>query len=297
MKPFPLKHGPFKFVSLFGIFFLLNVVAAGSELMVASSIRYGGWGFNTTRSSTDTGFNRLALDELSFSVTFPFVKSSYLEGGYRYSTLLESQIFLHLLYSLEKIDIEAGLQLGFQNDLPITFVPGVYGKLQVMLKKHFLIGLQGHTSVFIHPLVSLSPGGADFDQNLLGLTGSFLTGDAILSLFFKNENIYLEPSSTTSKRNGKKSYGISISTNLEDFWLNSHTAFGGDIRDFTEGSVQHRLIAFYIEETLILSLKRFDISTGLKCDISYTPLKGVSSESPPQAPSFSVFGELRWKKQ
>jgi len=297
MKSFLPKLGLFIFVSLLGIFFLLTAAAARSELVVESSIKYGNWGFKNTRSSTDTGFDSLALDELTFSVTFPFVKSIYLAGGYRYSSILESQAFLHLLYSLEKVDIEAGFSLGFQNDLPIIIVPGVYGKLQAMLKKHFMVGLWGHTSVYIQPLVSLSSSGADFDQNLFGLAGSFFMRDAILTLSFENENIFVESSAITSMRNGKKTYEISISTNLEDFWLNSHTAFGGDIRDFKEGSVKHRLIALYIEETLIFTLKRFDISTGLKCDISYTPLKGTSSESPPQAPSFSVYGGFKWKIQ
>jgi hypothetical protein len=279
------------------ILFSITAWTARSELTVESAIRYGGFGFDSSRNASDTDIDRIGIEELSFRVTFPFLNSFSLVSGYKYHTLFQSKTFAHLVYRTETLKAEGGFSLGFKNDLPLNLVPGIYGSLDAMLRRNIRASFWGHTSLFIQPLFSLSPREYEFDQNQFGIACSFLLRDAVFSLLCKNEGLLRETSPGTITSYGKKGYEISIMTRLTDFWLNSRTAFGSDVHDFKEGSTRHRLIALYIEETLFFSLGQFELSTGMKCNISNTPLEDISSEASVPTPSFSFSTGVSWKKK
>lgn len=278
------------------VLFSFVAIPALSEITIESAVRYGNWGFKNSRTETDTDIDKINIEELTLLLTFPFIKGTHLISGYRYSYLWESETFLHLLYSKNNLSIESGFSLGFQNDLPVHFVPGIYGKFDIVLKKHVVLSAYGHTSFFLNPLVSLSSRDYEFDQNLFGLSNSFIIKEAWLTFSYRNENIVINTSPGVLKKNIKKTYEISISTDLKDFWINSRTALGGEIADFETGSTKHRLAGIYIEETVTFTIKRVDFSTGMKATISHTPLKDISSVSPPTTPSFGLYAKIKWKK-
>ncbi len=287
----------FKTIILFLIlFFLFTANFALSETSIETAMRYGNYGFKNSRTETDTNIDKINIEELTLLLTFPFIKGTHLISGYRYSYLWESEAFLHLLYSKNNLSIESGFSLGFQNDLPVHLVPGIYGKFDIVLKKHVVLSAYGHTSFFLNPLVSLSSRDYEFDQNLFGLSNSFIIKEAWLTFSYRNENIVINTSPGVLKKNIKKTYEISISTDLKDFWINSRTALGGEIADFETGSTKHRLVGIYIEETVTFTIKRVDFSTGMKATISHTPLKDISSVSPPTTPSFGLYAKIKWKK-
>ncbi len=276
------------------VFFLLSAVYCLSEMTVESSVQYRAWGFKNSRTESDTDLDQINIEKTNLLLTFPFIHETLLVTGYKYSYILKSQLFAHILYKKNKISIESGLSLGFFNELPINLIPGIYGKADVQLGKSFIFSMYGNTSFYIHPLISLSSQDCKFDQNLFGFSSSFIIKDAILSYHYENENIRINTSSTTYKNNIKKIYEITVGTDLKDLWINSRTGVGVKIADFKTESVHQRLLGVYIEETLIFKIKNVFLSTGVKSTILNITLKDISSTSPPKTPAFSFYTGIKF---
>jgi hypothetical protein len=266
---------------------------AGADIALDSSVRYGGWGFKAPRGASD--IDRIGIEELDVGVTVPFIESSRLRCGYSYSSLSQSELSVHLLHGYRKLNIEGGVSLGFMNDDPSSAMPAVYGGIDALIGRRLGISFRGETSVFLRQLFSLSSPETEFDQNLLGLGLFVPVKNAVIGISCESEGLVSETGSSSTSRNRRTRAELGIATDLSDFWLNSTTTFGSEIQDFTEGAVHDRIVALYVEETLVFVTGRLELATGVRCTVSYIPLKDLASLSPPPAPSFSVSTGARWK--
>ncbi len=279
-------------VLVFCIFSFLCACVCFAEISVESNFEYRNWGFKNSRSGSDVDFDKINIEEIELSVTIPFIYNTLLITGYSYSYILESQVFLHIFFVKNNINIESGISAGFFNEWPVDVIPGIFGKANISLGKRVLISLYGSTSFFIQPLVSLSTPDNQFDQNSLGTSSSIFIKDAILTLAYENENIAISSSST--KKNVRKKYELEISTDVEDFWINSITGVGADVSQFKEGSSRHGLMGVYLEETLKFKIKKVDLSTGIKTTLLYITFDDTKSSSSPKTPSFSFSAGILW---
>ena len=281
-------------VLFFCIFSFLCVSLCFAEISVESNFRYRNWGFKNSRTGSDVDFDKINIEKIELSVSFPFIYDTLLITGYNYSYILESQIFMHLFFEKNNISIESGVSAGFFNEWPVDVIPGIFGKANISLGKMVLISLYGSTSFFIQPLVSLSTPDNQFDQNSLGTSSSFFIKDAILTLGYENENIAISSSSSSTKKNSRKTYELEISTDVKDFWINSITGVGADVSQFKEGSARHGILGMYLEETLLFKIKKVNLSTGLKTTLLYITFDDTESSSSPKTPSFSFAAGIHW---
>jgi hypothetical protein len=266
---------------------------ADADITLDSSVRYGGWGFTSPRDAS--GIDRIGIDELDAGVTVPFLESSRLRCGFAYSSVSQSELSAHLLHRYGKLDIEGGISLGFENEDVSSVIPGLYAGIDALVGGRLGISVRGGTSVFLRPLLSLSSPDTDFDQNLLGLALYVSVKDAVIGISCETRSLVSETGSSSISRNRRTRAGLSIATDLPDFWLNSTTTFGSEMQDFTEGSVHDRVVALYVEEMLLFVTGSLELSTGVRCTVSYITLNDLASVSPPPAPSLSVSTGVRWK--
>jgi len=294
MKLFCFKYQGF--LTLIFLFLLILPFSAFPEILLETNVLFFSPGFLNNRETTDTACDKIVLTSTSFQISFPLINSFYMETGYYYSHLLQSQGFLNINYINKKgnIFLEGGFTLGSLNELPIKAVPGIQGEGQIKIFNHLIFNIQGKTSFFLHPLVSLTTLNYSFDQNFLALTMKFDFENAGAGFRYLNENIYIKDSQTTSTRNSVKTFETIIYTLLDDFWINSTTAIGTDIHDFKKNSSHHRLLLFYLNETLYFSLHRIELMAGTKLYFLSFMLEDVKSVSPPGMPYFNLHGGIRF---
>jgi len=269
---------------------------AYSEVVIETNVSFFSTGFSNNRDPADTTCDKITLPSTFLQFSIPLTNSFYMETGYYYSHLLQSQGFLNINYTNKRgnIILEGGFSLGSMNELPVKLVPGIQGEAEIKLFNLFIFTIQGKTSFFLHPLVSLTTLNYGFDQNFLSLTMKIDFDNAGTGFRYTNENIYIRNSQNTSTQNSIKTFETIIYTLLDDFWINSTTAIGADMHDFKKSSSFHRLLLFYLDETLNFSLSKIDIIAGTKLYFLSFMLKDVKNVSPPRMPYFNLHGGIRF---
>ncbi len=268
----------------------------GSALSIESGIEYGDRGFVNNRTAYDTGIDRINIRHVSITLSTSLLPHTQLSAGYRYSSIVESQMHLELFYEREKLTLAGGVSLGFLNEDPFNITPGISARARVGFGEWAVIDFFGNTSLFIHPLVSLSAPDFRIDQNLLSLSGSLFIRDAALVLSYESENLKAENSAGDAKKNSRDIYELAIRTGPENFRIRSYTAIGAEIEKFEINTVLQKLIGGYLKETVTLGIQNIDLSIGLKAMVLNSTLEALKSSSAPQTPWLSLSAGLRWTK-
>jgi hypothetical protein len=277
-------------------FLILVPSLPGSALSIESGVEYGDWGFDNDRTAYDTGIDRINIRNASITLSTSLFPHTQLSTGYRYSSIVESQMHFELFYERERITLAGGVFLGFLNENPFDITPGISARARVGFGEWAVVDFSGNTSLFIHPLVSLSPPDFQIDQNRLSLSGLIFIRDAALVLSYENENLKAKNSAGDSKENSRDIYELAISTEPKNFWISSHTAIGAEIEKFEINTVLHKFIGGYLKETVTLGIHNIDLSLGLKATVLNSTLEALKSSTPPQTPWLSLSAGLRWTK-
>jgi len=277
-------------------FFLFSFTWAAShaDTLIESSISISTWGFTNAREETDTGVGKSALVTTSQFISIPFIQNTRVVTGYLYSSILESQFLSYLQFGINYVSIESGLLLGFRNELPINCIPGIYEKVTFNVRDLFLFTIYGKTSFFLSPFFSISQSKTQFDQNLFGIATSLPIGDTLMTILYENTNFQTATSADGTAKNSRKKYELSIETQKEDFRINSFTGIGGEIAAFKTSAFSHKLIGFYIAETLIFNIRKIEMNAGIKAHILTLPLKDLESASIPSTPFFSFHAGIKF---
>lgn len=279
-------------------------IAASAEIADAASDAYKGIGVETELSLYTRGFRsswppdnggveQMLFKEVSVSLSRPLSDKTEIAGGYRYSAIRQSLVYVEVSKSFGKIDAKGGLNLGSLHELPLSLVPGISGELALHIAKAFTISAYGETSLFIHPLISLSSAGASFDQNLLGFSATRHLRDAQVIAIYENENLYAVPEAGSRYRNGVQTVELIVATDLKSFWLNSTTGVGFDMAQYSSGGTKYKYGGLFVEELLRFRLKKAEFFTGVEITVLNFTMADSGSSSPPRPPLFGLKAGLK----
>jgi len=276
------------FIALLPLY-LVPIKNCAAGIVIDSRVHLFSQAFKVSRWATDMSIDRIILPDVSLTVTYPFSQKLALITWYRYDYIVQSQLIAGLLYNRGSLLVSGGALVGFFNTVPIKTVPGLFGTAYLKLGRLFAVSLLGNTSFFLNPLFSLSQRSYNFDQNKLQCTVRYIGNNVNVILLYDNEGMYRTQSSDY-KKNLKKRYEFAIKTVVPESWINSHTAFGGELSDFSTATVHQRFFQVYIDETLIFKLKTYNLSLGSRITLLNLTLKNIKSVSPPNTPSFPIHG-------
>ena len=268
----------------------------GSALSIESGAEYGDRGFINNRTAYDTGIDRIEIRTAFITLSTPLLPRTQLSAGYRYSSIVESQMHFDLFYERKKLTLAGGVILGFLNEDPFNITPGISARARVGFGEWAVIDFFGNTSLFIYPLVSLSAPDFRTDQNLLGFSGSLFIRDAALVLSYENENLKAENSAGDARENSRDIYELAIRTESENFRIRAHTAIGAEIEKFEINAVLQKFIEGYLKETVTLGIQNMDLSIGLKVTVLNSTLEALKSSTAPKTPWVSLSAGLRWTR-
>jgi len=260
---------------------------AHADMLAETSLYASVWGFPNSRDADDTGLNSRLLVESTSMVHMDFLKDKTLSIGYRYSSILESDLVSYISFSMNAFRFESGLILGFRNTLPINVIPGLHERVTLGLKNRMEFSVYGETSFFLSPFFSISSTGSLFDQNLFGLSSSFPIGSTKINFLYEKTRFVRQISGGMSK-NWKKKYELNVRTEQTTFPINSSTSLGSEIAGYKTADFYHKLIGLYIAETLIITVKRCDFDIGVKAYFLTFPLKDLDSLSIHSTPVFAI---------
>ncbi len=268
----------------------------GSALIIESSVEYGDRGLDNDRTAYDTDIDRINIKYSAVSFSTPLFPQTILSAGYRYSSVLESQFHFDLLYTQENLILGGGVSLGFLNEDPFDITPGISASARVGLGEWAAMDFFGSTSLFIHPLISLSSPDFQIDQNRIRLSCTFFIRNAALVLSFDDEKLKAENSAGDYKENSRDIYEIAIRTEPEKSRMSLHTAIGAEIEKFEINTVLQKFVEGYLREIVVLRVDHFDFSVGLKATVLNSTLGALKSSNAPQTPWVSLSAGLRWTK-
>ncbi len=260
---------------------------ARADILTETSLYASVWGFPNSRDADDTGFNSRLLIDTTSMVHMPFLNNKTLSVGYRYSSILESELVSYLSFSMNAFRFESGLIFGFRSTLPINVIPGLHEKVTLELKNRMEFSAYGETSFFLSPFFSITGSGSLFDQNLFGLSSSFPIGSTKINSLYEKTRLVRQVSGGTAK-NWKKKYELNVRTEQTDFPINSSTSLGSEIAGYKTVDFYHKLIGLYIAQTLIITVRRCDFDIGAKAYFLTFPLKDLDSLSIRSTPVFSI---------
>jgi len=268
----------------------------GSALSIDSSVEYGDRGFENERTAYDTDIDRINIKYSAFTFSTPLFPQTLLSAGYRYSSVIESQLHFDFFYERENLILGGGVSLGFLNEDPFDITPGISACARVGFGERAAVDFFGSTSLFIHPLVSLSPPDFQIDQNRIRLSWTYFIRNAALVMSFDEEKLKAENSAGDSKENSRDIYEIAIRTEPENSRMSLHAAIGAEIEKYEINTVLQKFVEGYLRETIMLRVHHFDFSIGLKATVLNSTLEALKSSNVPQTPWLSLSAGLRWTK-
>jgi len=270
--------------------FLISIALQSypQDNMVTISGSFFSLGLKNNRSASSTSPNRITVPE--FSIEYKTDITSSLSASFTYENyyLLNSSLLLSLDYNWRNMSFTVGGAGGFLNQFTLNLVPGLIVGIDYNPWKVLNIGFQGRTGFFLKPLLSLEESNYTFDQNNFKSYAYLDIGYAIFGLMYSKDMFYHTISSTEYIKNYIKKYEAHILTNAKNSAINSATALGGEIHNLKTESFNHKILDFYIEETLLLSIKNFELKIGTKMTFLMFMLKGLNSSSPPSMPRFEI---------
>ena len=258
------------------------------------NMRLLNYGFKSTRNEASKSIDKITIPEFKTNIDFLNAKKYQFSLGYRNDYILQSIAYGGITLIKKNFKIGSGLSLGFYNELPLKFIPGAYGLIELTPIKKIKISIYGYSSIFLKRLFSLESATSDFDQNILNCALFYLTDYVDVGIKYNTSGLYKLLSSGFIN-NSLHDYQFEIKTELKNSIINSDTTIGGSDSIYKTNSIYNRLIQIYVDETVIMDLKSFNIAVGSRVNILSFTLKDIKSTSPPKLPYFNFYTGINYK--
>ena len=284
-------------IIIFSIFITLTLPAKSLIAITGNfSIDMGilDYGFKSIRDQSSKSIDKITVPKIQSYINFLNHKNYQFTIGYSYDYILQSVTYGGFTLIRKNYKIGSGLSLGFYNNLPLNFIPGAYGLIEITPIPAIKLSVYGYSSIFLKRLFSLESVSTDFDQNVLDFALYYRTDYVTVGLKYNSRYLYKSVSSGYIN-NSYHDYQFDIKTDLKNSIINSDTVIGGSDSIYKTSSINNRLIQIYIDETVLILIKSLELNIGGRINILSFTLKDSKSTSPPKLPYFNFHAGINVK--